>query len=69
LIAHAKKHNITYEIDIFPFYGSDGSALLRAGNDVKVALVGQGVDASHGYERTHSDALVATAKLATLFIS
>ena len=68
LISLAKKNEIPYRTDIFPFYGSDGSALLRAGNDVKVALIGQGVDASHGYERTHTDALIGTARLALLFL-
>ena len=45
-----------------PFYGSDGEAWWRAGGNAPVALIGPGVDASHNYERTHTEALVATTK-------
>ena len=55
-------HQIPYKVDIYPYYGSDGEAFWRAGGDVAVALIGPGVDASHNYERTHTDALVATTK-------
>ncbi|MBN1537564.1 MAG: M42 family metallopeptidase [Anaerolineales bacterium] len=58
----ADQHNIPHKVDIYPYYGSDASALLRAGGDVAVALIGPGVDASHNYERTHLDALIATTK-------
>jgi len=57
----ADKHKIPYMVDIYPYYGSDGEAYWRAGGDVAVALIGPGVDASHNYERTHTEALVATA--------
>jgi putative aminopeptidase FrvX len=60
LRALAETHGIPYKVDIYPFYGSDGEAFWRAGGDVAVALIGPGVDASHNYERTHVDALVAT---------
>ena len=53
---------IPYKVDIYPFYGSDGEAYWRAGGDVAVALIGPGVDASHNYERTHLDALLATTQ-------
>jgi putative aminopeptidase FrvX len=56
----AEDHAIAYKVDIYPYYGSDGEAFWRAGGDVAVALIGPGVDASHNYERTHTDALVAT---------
>jgi putative aminopeptidase FrvX len=56
----ADANNIPYKVDIYPFYGSDGEAFWRAGGDVAVALIGPGVDASHNYERTHTDALTAT---------
>ncbi|MEW6717955.1 MAG: M42 family metallopeptidase [Chloroflexota bacterium] len=56
----ADEHNIPYKVDIYPYYGSDGEALWRAGGDLAVALIGPGVDASHNYERTHTEALVAT---------
>ena len=58
----AEANNIAYKVDIYPFYGSDGEAYWRAGGDVAVALIGPGVDASHNYERTHLDALVATTR-------
>jgi putative aminopeptidase FrvX len=60
LRALADAHNIPYKVDVYPYYGSDGEALWRAGGDVAVALIGPGVDASHNYERTHMDALAAT---------
>ena len=56
----AEQHGIPYKVDIYPNYGSDGEAYWRAGGDVAVALIGPGVDASHNYERTHLDALMAT---------
>lgn len=56
----AEQYLIAYKTDIYPFYGSDGEAFWRAGGDVAVALIGPGVDASHNYERTHLEALIAT---------
>ena len=58
----ATDHEIAHKIDIYPYYGSDGEAFWRAGGDVAVSLIGPGVDASHNYERTHTDALVATTQ-------
>ncbi len=58
----AEQHHIPYKVDIYPHYGSDGEAFWAAGGDVAVALIGPGVDASHSYERTHSEALVATTQ-------
>jgi putative aminopeptidase FrvX len=58
----AEKFAIPYKVDIYPHYGSDGEAFWSAGGDVAVALIGPGVDASHSYERTHTEALVATTK-------
>ena len=58
----ADTENIPYQVDIYPYYGSDGGAFWRAGGDVAEALIGPGVDASHNYERTHLDALVATTQ-------
>ncbi|WP_353892226.1 M42 family metallopeptidase [Proteinivorax hydrogeniformans] len=58
-----KENNIPHKIDIFPYYGSDASAALRAGNNIRAGLIGPGVDNSHSYERTHLDALKATFEL------
>lgn len=63
LIDIANKNNINYKIDIYPYYGSDASAALRAGCEFKHGLIGPGVDASHSYERTHLDAIINTIKL------
>lgn len=62
LRALADEQRISYQVDIYPYYGSDGEAYWRAGGDVAVALIGPGIDASHNYERTHMDALVATTE-------
>lgn len=59
----AEAAGIPHQVDIYPYYGSDGEAYWRAGGDVRVGLVGPGVDASHNYERTHTDSLVHTAQL------
>lgn len=64
----AKENKIAYTIDVFPYYSSDGTALLRAGRDVRVALIGPGVSASHGVERTHLEGIEATRKLIISFI-
>jgi putative aminopeptidase FrvX len=66
--ALAEKHAIPFKIDIYPYYGSDGEAFWRAGGDVAVALIGPGVDASHNYERTHIDALLATSNWISAYL-
>jgi putative aminopeptidase FrvX len=63
MIQLAKDNKISHAIDIYPFYGSDVSAAMRGGNDIKGALVGPGVHASHGMERTHVNAVKATVEL------
>ena len=57
------------KVDIYPYYSSDGTAAWRAGGDYPVALIGPGVDASHAYERTHVDALEATAALILEYVT
>lgn len=68
LIKIAQEKEINYAIDIFPHYGSDVSAALCGGNNIKGALIGQGVHASHGIERTHEDGLLATFSLVMGYI-
>ncbi|WP_097027639.1 M42 family metallopeptidase [Clostridium peptidivorans] len=63
LIDLCKENNIPYKIDIYPYYGSDASSALRAGWDIKTGLIGTGVFASHGYERTHMDGILSTLDL------
>ncbi len=59
----AEHAGVDLKTDVYPFYGSDGSAYWRSGGRAEVALIGPGIDTSHGYERTHTDALVDTALL------
>ncbi|MDF2845881.1 MAG: yhfE [Herbinix sp.] len=68
LIELAKENQIDYVVDIFPHYGSDVSAALAAGNNIRGGLIGQGVHASHGMERTHVDGLNNTKKLIKAYI-
>ena len=55
LIAAAKATGADYAVDVYPFYGSDVEATLRSGADIRHGLIGAGVYASHGYERSHID--------------
>lgn len=68
LINLAKNNNISYTVDVFPYYSSDVSAASRAGIDCKGALIGTGVSASHGMERTHIDGISNTLKLIYLYL-
>jgi len=63
LVAAAQKTGAAYAVDIYPSYGSDVEATLRAGYDIRHGLIGPGVYASHGYERSHKDGVEATLKL------
>lgn len=63
LINKAKELKLNYVVDIFPFYGSDIGAAWESGNDFKGALIGSGVHASHGMERTHLEGIKNTYKL------
>ena len=60
LIAAAKKGGADYAVDIYPHYGSDVEATLKAGYDIRHGLIGAGVYASHGYERSHIDGVFNT---------
>ncbi|MCX0358124.1 M42 family metallopeptidase [Clostridium perfringens] len=69
LIELAKNNDLSYAVDIYPRYGSDVGAALRGGNNIKGGLIGPGVHASHGMERTHYDALENTIKLIYLYLT
>ena len=60
LIDAAKREGADYAVDVYPFYGSDVEATLEAGNDLRHGLIGAGVYASHGYERSHKDGVYNT---------
>lgn len=68
LIRLAKKEGLSYAVDIYPMYGSDVSAALKGGNDIRGALIGPGVHASHGMERTHVQALKQTVSLLVAYL-
>lgn len=63
LIRTAKEKNLDYAVDVYPFYGSDADVALTAGYDVRHGLIGAGVYASHGYERSHKDGVKNTFEL------
>ena len=63
LIAAAQRSGADYAVDIYPYYGSDVEATLRSGHDIRHGLIGPGVYASHGYERSHMDGVMNTLKL------
>ena len=69
LIELASTHQLQYAIDIYPYYSSDVSAALRGGQNIKGALIGPGVAASHGMERTHLQAVENTLKLLLAYIA
>ena len=63
LIEAAKKAKADYAVDVYPYYGSDVEATLRSGVDIRHGLIGAGVYASHGYERSHMDGVFNTLKV------
>ena len=63
LIEAAKKSGADYAVDVYPYYGSDVEATLRSGVDIRHGLIGAGVYASHGYERSHIDGVWNTLKV------
>lgn len=63
LVELAESNHVGYKLDIYPYYGSDASAAIRAGHDIVHGLIGPGIDSSHAYERTHETSLDYTEKL------
>ena len=68
LIELAQTHNLPYAVDIYPYYGSDCGAALKGGNDIRGALIGPGVHASHGMERTHMQGVSAAYMLCAAYL-
>lgn len=64
----AERCGADYAIDVYPRYGSDVEATLRAGHDLRHGLIGAGVYASHGYERSHRDGVENTLKLLAAYV-
>ncbi|RCX21743.1 putative aminopeptidase FrvX [Fontibacillus phaseoli] len=69
LIELAKQLGIPYAVDIYPHYGSDASAALHGGHNIRAALIGPGVHASHAMERTHKQAIINTTKLLAAYVT
>ncbi len=63
LIEAARLEQADYAVDVYPHYGSDVEATLSAGYDLRHGLIGAGVYASHGYERSHTDGVFNTLKV------
>ena len=68
LIKAAKENNIDFAVDVYPHYGSDADVALTAGYDVRHGLIGAGVYASHGYERSHVDGVKNTFGLLKAYL-
>jgi putative aminopeptidase FrvX len=68
LVHLAEENKIEYKLDIYPFYGSDASAAIRAGHDIVHGLIGPGIDSSHAFERTHESSIDNTSKLLYYYI-
>jgi putative aminopeptidase FrvX len=69
LIRCAREGGLNFAVDVYPHYGSDADAALAAGYDLKHGLIGAGVYASHGYERSHVDGVANTLKLLERYIT
>ena len=69
LIRLCQDNAIAFQRDIFRYYRSDSASAIVAGHDVRTALITFGVDASHGYERIHLDALRSVAELTAAYVS
>ena len=69
LIELAQGLGIPHAVDIYPHYGSDASAALRGGHNIRAALIGPGVHASHAMERTHKQAVINTTRLLAAYVA
>ena len=68
LVDAAERAGAQYAVDVYPHYSSDVATTLKAGSDIKHGLIGAGVYASHGYERSHRDGVENTLKLLAAYI-
>ena len=68
LIKAAKDNDLDFAVDVYPYYGSDADVALTAGYDVRHGLIGAGVYASHGYERSHKDGVKNTFELLRTYL-
>lgn len=63
LVAAARRAGAPYAVDVYPHYGSDADVALKSGAGVRHCVMGPGVYASHGYERSHCKGVAATYDL------
>ncbi len=63
-----REHDIPHRRDVYGFYRSDAASALEAGAETRAALIGFGIDASHGHERTHLNGIRHTAELVALYL-
>lgn len=68
LITAAERGNLNYAVDVYPLYSSDADAALEGGYDLRHALIGPGVYASHGYERSHVEGVENTLRLLAAYL-
>ncbi len=68
LIALARENAIDYAVDVYPYYGSDAGTALRSGRDIRYALIGAGVYASHSYERSHVKGVEQSLRLIEAYV-
>lgn len=68
LVSAAQRANLDFAVDVYPHYGSDAEAALRAGYDCRHGLIGSGVYASHGYERSHKKGVENTLGLLVSYL-
>lgn len=69
LIEAARRSGADYAVDVYPAYGSDVEVTLSAGHDLRHGLVGPGVYASHGYERSHRKGVCSTFLLLEAYLA
>ena len=68
LLRLGENHEIPMRRDLFRYYHSDAQSAIAAGHDIRTALLAFGCDATHGYERTHIDSLVAMSSLIARYL-
>lgn len=68
LLQLARDGGIGHQREVFRYYRTDAASAVEAGNDIRTALLTFGIDASHGYERTHFDSLESLARLITVYV-
>ena len=61
-------HAIEHRRDVYGYYRSDAASALQAGAETRAALIGFGIDASHGHERTHLDGVRRVAELVAVYL-